>query len=172
MDPYYFVYEAEKLGYHSQIILSGRKINDGMGKFVADATIKKLVLADKIVRKSKVVILGITFKENCPDIRNSKVADVIKGLTEYGVQPIVIDPHADKDEVKREYNVDLYDLDSVFDADCIILAVAHNEFKQISQTALNSMFKKSDNSQKVIIDIKSILNPDEIKNAGYSYWSL
>jgi UDP-N-acetyl-D-galactosamine dehydrogenase len=101
VDPYYFIYEAEKLGYHSQIILSGRKINDGMGEFVADAIIKKLVLANKVVKQAKVVILGITFKENCPDTRNSKVADIIKTLNEYGIEPIVVDPQADKEDASK-----------------------------------------------------------------------
>lgn len=172
VDPYYFVYEAEKLGYHSQIILSGRKINDGMGEFVAEAIIKKLVLANKVVKKAKVVIFGITFKENCGDIRNSKVEDIIKKLKEYGIEPIVVDPHADKDDVKCEYGVDLVELDRVKDVDCIVFSVAHEEFKNMNLEQIDFLFGKMDYYEKVIIDVKSILDKSEIKEKGYSYWSL
>src|SRR5690606_31124751 len=116
VDPYYFVYEAERLGYHSQIVLSGRKINDGMGEFVADAIIKKIILANKVVKQSKVVIFGITFKENCPDTRNSKVADIITRLNEFGIDPVIVDPNADPDDAKREYGVDLIQIEDVKDA--------------------------------------------------------
>jgi UDP-N-acetyl-D-galactosamine dehydrogenase len=172
VDPYYFVYEAEKLGYHSQIILSGRKINDGMGSFVADAIIKKLVLANKLVKKSRVVILGITFKENCPDTRNSKVEDIIKRLREYGIEPIVVDPEANAADAKHEYGVELVGLDSVKDADCIVLAVAHDEFKAMGIEEIDGLFAYMDNSEKVIIDVKSILDKAEIDKRGYSYWRL
>ena len=126
VDPYYFIYEAEKLGYHSQIIAAGRKVNDGMGAFVADATIKKMILANKSPRQAKVVIMGITFKENCPDTRNSKVEDIINRLDEYGVKPLVVDPWSDPADAKKEYNVDLTNLPDIKNADCIIFAVAHN----------------------------------------------
>ncbi|MBU5676531.1 nucleotide sugar dehydrogenase [Alkaliphilus sp. MSJ-5] len=172
VDPYYFVYEAEKLGYHSQIILSGRKINDGMGEFVADAIIKKLVLANKVVKQAKVVILGITFKENCPDTRNSKVADIIKKLDEYGIKPIVVDPQADKDDAKHEYGVNLIDLDDVKDADCLVFAVAHDEFKNMSWDKIDSLFGDFANNEKVIIDVKSILDRFEMEKREYSYWKL
>ena len=132
VDPYYFTYEAEKLGYHSQIILSGRKVNDGMGAFVADATIKELIKAGKAPKNCKIAIFGLTFKENCPDIRNSKVDDIIKRLKEYDIQPVVVDPWADAAEAKREYHVELVTLNQVKDADCIILAVAHNQFKTLT----------------------------------------
>jgi UDP-N-acetyl-D-galactosamine dehydrogenase len=172
VDPYYFVYEAEKLGYHSQIILSGRKINDGMGEFVADAIIKKLVLANKVVKQAKVVILGITFKENCPDTRNSKVADIIKTLNEYGIEPIVVDPQADKEDAKQEYGVDLVEIGNIKDADCLVFAVAHDEFKKMSWNQIDGLFRDKDNSEKVIIDVKSILDKAEVEKAGYSYWRL
>ena len=142
VDPYYFVYQAEKLGYHSQIILSGRKINDSMGEFVADAIIKKLILANKIVKKSKVVILGITFKENCPDTRNSKVADIIKRLNEYGIEPIVVDPQADTADAKQEYGIDLVNLKDVNNADCLVFAVVHDEFRNLSWERINGFFKE------------------------------
>lgn len=170
VDPYYFVYEAEKLGYHSQIILSGRKINDGMGQFVADNIIKQLVLANKTVKKAKVVILGITFKENCPDTRNSKVEDIIKRLREYEIEPVVIDPVADAKDAKREYNVDLKDMSEACDADCVVYAVAHSEFKNLN---MDAMFKQSlPNDEKIVIDVKSMLDKDEILAKGYRCWRL
>ncbi len=172
VDPYYFVYEAEKLGYHSQIILSGRKINDGMGKFVADAIIRKLILANKVVRQAKVVILGITFKENTPDTRNSKVVDIIDSLREYGIEPIIVDPEADADEAKHEYDVDLVDIKDVQDVDCIVLAVAHNVLKQMSWDRMDSLYGNFDNEDKVLIDVKSILDRKVIEEKGYSYWRL
>lgn len=172
VDPYYFVYEAEKLGYHSQIILSGRKINDGMGKFVADAIIKKLILTNKVVRQAKVVILGITFKENTPDTRNSKVVDIIESLIEYGVEPIVVDPEADAEEAKHEYGIDLVNIDDVKDIDCLVLAVAHDEFKYMSWEQIDRLFGDFDNKEKVVVDVKSILDKVEIEKRGYCYWKL
>jgi UDP-N-acetyl-D-galactosamine dehydrogenase len=172
VDPYYFVYEAEKLGYHSQIILSGRKINDGMGKFVADAIIKKLILANKVVRQAKVVILGLTFKENTPDTRNSKVVDIIDSLRDYGIEPIIVDPEADAEEAKNEYNIDVVDIKDVKDADCIVLAVAHDTFKQMSWDEIDSLYSDFENKDKVLIDVKSILDRKEIEEKGYSYWRL
>ena len=172
VDPYYFVYEAEKLGYHSQIILSGRKINDGMGKFVADAIIKKLILANKVVRQAKVVILGVTFKENTPDTRNSKVVDIIDALKEYGIDPIVVDPEADADEAKHEYGIDLIDIKEINDADCLVLAVAHDIFRQMDWNQIDSLYGEFNNSEKILIDVKSILDRKEIEEKGYSYWRL
>jgi len=172
VDPYYFLYEAEKLGYHSQIILSGRKINDGMGEFVADAIIKRLILANKVVKKSKVVILGITFKENCPDIRNSRVVDIINRLNEYGIKPIVVDPLANKDDVKQEYGLEIVELHDVSDVDCVVIAVAHDEFRNMTLEQIDRLFGKIDNSKKVIIDVKSILDKTEVEKRGYVYWRL
>lgn len=172
VDPYYFTYEAEKLGYHSQIILAGRKVNDGMGAFVADATIKQLVLAGKKVRDAKVVILGVTFKENCPDTRNSKVQDIINRLAEYGIKPVLVDPQADPAGAKKECPTALVELKDVKDADCIILAVAHKEFKELSLADYDAMFADIDNSEKVLIDVKSVLDKNEIEKAGYCYWRL
>lgn len=172
VDPYYFIYEAEKLGYHSQIILSGRKINDGMGAFVADAIIKKLIVANKIVKQAKVIILGLTFKENCPDTRNSKVEDIIKRLNEYEINPIVVDPYADPVDAKREYGVDLVPFDMVNDADCVVFAVGHDLFKDMTMEQVDGMFDELPNEEKVIVDVKSILNKDKIDKYGYSYWRL
>ena len=150
VDPYYFIYQAEKLGYHSQIILSGRKINDGMGEFVADAIIKKLILANKVVKKSKVIILGVTFKENCPDTRNSKIVDIIKRLNEYGIESLVVDPQANKEDAKHEYGIDLVDLNDIKDADCLVFAVAHNEFKNLSWEQIDRLFGQFDNREKYL----------------------
>lgn len=172
VDPYYFVYEAEKLGYHSQIVLAGRKINDGMGKFVADATIKKLILANKVVRKSKVAIMGITFKENTPDIRNSKVVDIIDSLKEYGIEPIIVDPQADAKEVEEEYNLKVVELNDLKDVDCLILAVAHDEFKKLSLDDLDQYYGNFNNEEKILIDVKSLFDRFETLKTGYSYWRL
>ena len=172
VDPYYFVYEAEKLGYHSQIILAGRKINDDMAGYVADVIIKQLVLANKKVKQSKVLILGITFKENCPDTRNSKVNDIIQRLNEFGIQPLVSDPYADPADAKREYGVDLVDWENVRDVDCVVFAVAHNSFKTISRDQLELIFRTVPGEQKVIIDIKSILDPDDYRSEAYRFWRL
>ncbi len=172
VDPYYFVYEAEKLGYHSQIILAGRKINDGMGKFVADAIIKKLILANKVVRQSKVVILGVTFKENTPDTRNSKVVDIIDSLKGYGIDAVVVDPEADAAEAKHEYGIDLIDIKEINDADCLVLAVAHDIFKQMSWEDIDNLYGDFESHEKILIDVKSILDRNEIEEKGYSYWRL
>ena len=172
VDPYYFTYEAEKLGYHSQIILAGRKVNDGMGQFVADAAIKEMVKAGKSPKNSKVVILGLTFKENCPDTRNSKVEDIIKRLKEYDIEPEIVDPWANPEDAKREYSVDLIPLEDIFDADCVILAVAHKEFKELSIDKLDNLFKNCKNSEKVLIDVKGLLDKEELNKLGYRYWRL
>lgn len=172
VDPYYFTYEAERLGYHSQIILSGRKVNDGMGTFVADAAIKQMILAGKTVRSAKVVILGLTFKENCSDTRNSRVNDIIKRLNEYGIQPIIVDPWANEKDAMREYNVSLTKLEDVKDADCVILAVAHDEFKSMSLSDIDKLFSDMPNNEKVLIDVKAILNKKAAQTAGYRYWRL
>lgn len=172
VDPYYFTYEAEKLGYHSQIILNGRMVNDSMGKFVADAAIKNMIAVGQAPKKSKVVILGLTFKENCPDTRNSKVADIIKRLEEYDIRPLVVDPWSDPTDAKKEYNVDLTDLKDVHDADCLIFAVAHNEFKNMSVEQVDALFKNAPANEKVLVDVKGLFNKQEIEKTGYRYWRL
>lgn len=172
VDPYYFTYEAEKLGYHSQIILAGRKVNDGMGAFVAEAAIKQMVLAGQRIRDAKVVVFGLTFKENCPDIRNSKVEDIIKKLREYGVEPMVVDPVADADGAKSEYGVTVVPLECVNDADCVIVAVAHDEFVQMGLEGLEKVFGEGNKAEKVLIDVKSIYSPEQLEKRGYRYWRL
>lgn len=172
VDPYYFTYEAEKLGYHSQIILNGRIVNDGMGAFVADAAIKQMILSGIAVRDAKVVILGLTFKENCPDTRNSKVKDILQRLGEYGVSPIVVDPWADPEIARHEYGIDLKNLEDVQGADCIIVAVAHNEFKVLKLVDLQKLYKRVPNCKKVLIDVKAIYDIDELKASGLQWWRL
>lgn len=172
VDPYYFTYEAEKLGYHSQIILNGRIVNDSMGKYIADATIKEMIKVGQAPKKSKVVILGLTFKENCPDTRNSKVDDIIKRLNEYGIEPIVVDPWASKRDAMREYGVELTPLHEVKDADCVIVAVAHNEFKALRLDDIKKLYKVTADSEKVLIDVKGIYSVKDLKNSGMDYWRL
>lgn len=172
VDPYYFTYRAEQLGYHSQIILSGRQVNDGMGAFVTDAAVKEMIRAGQAPSKSKVVIMGITFKENCPDIRNSKVEDIINRLKEYDITPVVIDPWADVDEVMREYGVKLAEAGEISDADCVIIAVAHNEFKAMPLSEIGKIFKDTENKNKVLVDVKSMIDKKAAQDAGYRYWRL
>lgn len=172
VDPYYFTYEAEKLGYHSQIILSGRKVNDDMGQFIADSAIKQMILAGQSPKNSKVVILGLTFKENCPDTRNSKVADIINRLKEYEIIPMVTDPWANKDDAKREYGIDLKDISEVNNADCVIMAVAHKEYKNMPLEEINKLFKNVPQRQKVLIDVKGLYKVEDLENLGVRFWRL
>src|SRR5699024_9959681 len=173
VDPYYFIYEAEVLGYHSQIITAGRKINDDMGEYIADKIIKKLVKTGKNPSQSNITILGLTFKENTPDTRNSKVEDIINRLRDYNIDPLVVDPWADPKDAKDEYNVDLTDVNNVKDVDCLVFAVGHEEFANYSIEDIEKLFKSDlDNKEKIIIDIKSILNKEEIVEHGYTYWRL
>lgn len=173
VDPYYFTYEAEKLGYHSQIILNGRIVNDGMGAYVADAAVKKMINAGQAPKKSKVVILGLTFKENCPDTRNSKVDDIIKQMNTYGIEPIVVDPWASEQDAMNEYGVTLTKLEDVKNADCIIVAVAHDEFKALSLDEIKAMYnQQSKDCEKVLIDVKGLYSVKELNASGISYWRL
>ena len=172
VDPYYFTYQAEKLGYHSQIILNGRIVNDGMGKFVADAAIKHMIAVGQAPKKSKVVILGLTFKENCPDTRNSKVEDIVKRLGEYEISPIVVDPWASERDAMHEYGITLTKFEDVKDADCIIVAVAHNEFKALSLDDIKKLFKNCDDAEKVIIDVKGLYKVSDLDASGMTYWRL
>ena len=172
VDPYYLTYKAEQYGYHSQIILAGRRINDNMGKYVGECVIKKIVKAGININNAKVAILGFTFKENCPDIRNSKVIDIVNELREYDIEPIISDPIADKGEAMHEYGVSLTDVDNIRNIDVIIIAVAHNEYVRMSMADFDRMFAPVDNNQKIIADVKGILDKNEIEKLGYSYWRL
>lgn len=173
VDPYYLTNAAEKLGYHSQIILNGRQINDSVGAFVADAAIKEMIEAGKAPKKATVVVLGLTFKENCPDTRNSKVIDIINRLEEYEILPVIADDWADADVAREEYGVDLVPCDAIPKADCIIVAVGHNEFRSMSMMQIKELFKGDLlNEEKVLLDVKSLYRMDELKASGMRFWRL
>ena len=172
VDPYYLTYKAETLGYHSQVILSGRRINDDMGKYVAEQTVKQLIKANKPISSVKVGCLGITFKEDCPDVRNSKVNDILKELHEYGIHPLVCDPVADAPDAKKFYNVDLVPITELLELDCLIIAVAHQEFKTLTNEELAAMFKNESNGERVLIDVKGVRDRQEMQVLGYRYWRL
>lgn len=169
VDPYYLTYKAEMMGYHSQIILAGRRINDDMGKYVAENCVKNLIAADKAVKGAKVAILGFTFKENCPDTRNTKVIDIVNELKEYGINPVIADPQADAAEAKMLYGVEFADVSSIKGMDAVILAVAHQEFSTLEEKQVDSFFGKG---KRVLLDLKAILNRKEYETAGYTYWRL
>ena len=161
VDPYYLTYKAEMLGYHSQVILAGRRINDDMGKYVAENCVKQLIKADKAVRGARVAILGFTFKENCPDTRNTKVWDIVRELREYGIEPFVTDPVADEEEVRKLYDVAFRNLDEIRNMDAIIVAVAHTDFQSLE---LNKFINKDG----IVMDIKGVFNPNDYNY----YWRL
>ncbi len=173
VDPYYLTNISEKLGYHSQIILNGRQVNDSMGAFVADAAIKEMIEAGMAPKKATVVIMGLTFKENCPDTRNSKVVDIINRLKEYEIEPIVTDDWADPMVAKHEYGVDLVAREDVPKADCVIIAVGHNEYRSMSVMQLKELFKgELADEEKVLVDVKSLYRMDELKASGMRFWRL
>ena len=169
VDPYYLTYKAEELGYHSQIILAGRRINDDMGKYVAENIVKNLIKANKTVKDAKVAILGFTFKENCPDTRNTKIIDIVTELRAYGIEPLIADPIADACEAKRLYGVEFCDTDSIKSMDAIVIAVAHAKFANFTISRIDKFF---DDGAKVLIDIKGLLNRETCETAGYNYWRL
>jgi len=173
VDPYYLTNAAERLGYHSQIILNGRKVNDSMGTYVADAAIKEMIEAGMAPKKATVVVLGLTFKENCPDTRNSKVVDIIDRLKEYDINPVVCDAWADREVAKKEYGVELVEYESLPKADCVIVAVGHSTFRSMSMMQLKKMFKPElKDDEKVLIDVKSLYRMDELKASGMRFWRL
>lgn len=172
VDPYYLTYKAEMLGYHSQIILSGRRINDDMGKYVAENTVKKLIHAGTPIKGAKVAILGFTFKEDCPDTRNTKIIDIVNELNEYGISPVICDPVADSAEAKRLYGIDFENIDDVKDMDAVIIGVAHKVFRDMGDKLVDGMFKNVQNDRKVIIDVKGILDKKELNGQNYCYWRL
>lgn len=172
VDPYYLTYKAEQLGYHSQVILSGRHINDGMGKYVAENVIKKLIATDVSVMNAKVAILGFTFKENCPDTRNTRVIDIVRELNEYGVHPVVADPVADAKEALEEYGLSLAPLEAVRGMDAVILAVAHEQFRAFDSERIQQFFRTEVNGGLVLADIKGILDREAYESLNYHYWRL
>lgn len=172
VDPYYLTYKAEELGYHSQIILSGRRINDDMGKYVAENVVKNLIKADVSIKNARVAILGFTFKENCPDTRNTRIIDIVNELKEYGITPKIADPTADAAEAKALYNVDFVEMGEITDCDAVILAVAHDAFANLKQADFDKMFASADKGKRVLLDIKGLLDRKEYEEAGYNYWRL
>jgi len=171
VDPYYLTYKAEQIGYHSQVILAGRRINDEMGKYVAENLVKKLIEADIEVKNAAVAVLGFTFKENCPDTRNTRVVDIVRELREYGIQAVVADPVADAREAGKEYGITLSDLDRVKDMDAVIIAVAHETFTSLTPAQLASFFKAGQ-AGRVLVDVKGVLDKQQCENEGYTYWRL
>ncbi len=169
VDPYYLTYKAEMMGYHSQIILSGRRINDDMGKYCAENCVKLLISADKAVKEAKVAILGFTFKENCPDTRNTKIIDIVNELKEYGINPLIADPEADVEEAERLYGVKFIDINEIKDMDAVILAVAHSDFSTLTVDRISQLYG---DGKKVLLDLKGLLNRKEFEEAGFVYWRL
>lgn len=172
VDPYYLTYRSEQLGYRSQLVLAGRRVNDDMGKYIVENTIRELIKAQINISECKVAILGFTFKENCPDIRNTRVIDIINELETYGIEPMVCDPVADKEEAKREYGIEFVELEAIKDVDALIIAVAHNEFRELGLGIFNRLFEDTNQQQKVIIDVKGILTQSQVNELGYRYWRL
>ncbi len=171
VDPYYLTYNAEQLGYHSQIILSGRRINDDMGKYVAENLVKNLIKADIPVKSAKVAILGFTFKENCPDTRNTKIIDIYNELKEYGITAQVTDDDADADEAKRLYGIEFTPMAKIRDCDAVILAVAHESYKSLDMADLEALYADTGKA-KVLTDLKGVLDKKAYVDAGYLYWRL
>lgn len=169
VDPYYLTYKADMMGYHSQVILSGRRINDGMGKYIAENVVKSLIKAEKPVKNARVAVLGFTFKENCRDTRNTKVFDIVNELREYGIEPYISDPWADADEAQRLYGVEFTDMGSVRNMDAVIFAVAHREFAEMCIKEVGAFFG---DGRRVLIDVKGIFSRSEYEAAGYLYWRL
>lgn len=177
VDPYYLTHKAEQIGYHSQVILSGRRINDGMGKYVGESTVKNLIKANKQVKGAKVAILGMTFKEDCPDVRNSKVIDIINELKEYGIDVFVADPIADENEVKREYGVDLTKFENIKNMDAVIVAVGHKEYMELTLESIKKLYEEKPDSlnsedKLVLVDVKGIFDKKEAQLKNYLYWRL
>lgn len=171
VDPYYLTYKAEQLGYHSQIILAGRRINDDMGKYVAESLVKNLIKANIPVKNARVAILGFTFKENCPDTRNSKIIDIVNELREYGIEPVITDPVAESAETEREYGIKLSELSEVKNMDAVVLAVAHEAYQELTMEQIAQMYVP-EHQTKVLSDIKGLLDRKEYEQAGYLYWRL
>ncbi len=172
VDPYYLTYKAEQLGYHSQIILAGRRINDAMGKHVAEHVVKNLIAVGTQVKGAKVAVLGFTFKENCPDTRNTKVIDIITELREYGIEAQVCDPVADAQEAQNLYGISFIPLEAITELDALVIAVSHEVFSQMGIKEIDELFKDIPNDRKVIVDVKSVLDRKRMLEAEYRYWSL
>ena len=171
VDPYYLTHKAEEIGYNPQVILAGRRINDGMGKYVAENTVKKMIRAGKTIKGARVLVLGLTFKENVPDIRNTRVIDVVRELEDYDMDVIVNDPVADPQETLHEYGIELTSLEKIGPVDAIVWAVAHEIYKTISLQEMKKMCSNG-NSQPVLVDVKGCISPQQAEAEGFIYWSL
>lgn len=169
VDPYYLAYKSQKIGYHPQVILAGRRINDSMGKYIAENTVKQLIKAGKQIKDAKVLVMGFTFKENVPDIRNTRVIDIVQELNEYGVKVYISDPIADKQEVLNEYGLEVSDINDINELDAIVLAVAHKQYTNLQLDNLRNKFK---NEQRILIDIKGLIDLSEAIKHGFAYWRL
>jgi UDP-N-acetyl-D-galactosamine dehydrogenase len=168
VDPYYLTYKAQVEGYHPEVILAGRKINDSMGKFIAEKTVKSMIFQERNIKNSTVAVLGLTFKEDCPDLRNTRVVDIVAELESYGVKVLVHDPLADADEAQKYYNISLATWEEISHVDGVVIATAHKEYKEMPIEAFTGLL----NSSGSIIDVKSILDPIEASSCGYAYWRL
>lgn len=186
VDPYYLTYKAEEMGYHSQIILSGRKINDDMGRYVAENTVKQMIKGDKQIKGAIVAVLGMTFKENCPDVRNTKVIDIIKELKEYGIKVVVNDPAASKQEVLNQYGIELCELEDIHNVDAVILAVSHKEYEVLTLAKIKEMYngkytilneeslkqEQGSSYKNVLIDVKRVFDRKDAAANNFIYWRL
>ena len=170
VDPYYLTYRAEQVGYTTQVISAARRVNDSMGRYVAESTVKQMVKAQNCSSDARVAILGFTFKENCPDTRNTRVIDIVKELGEYGIKPVVFDPWADKPDVYKEYSVEIQEESELHDMDAVIIAVSHSKYRNITMEEIDKMYAPG--VKKVLIDVKGILDKNSYEKAGYLYWRL
>lgn len=168
VDPYYLTYKAQTMGYHPEVILSGRKINDGMGKFIAEKTIKEMISSGHNIKESKIGVLGLTFKENCPDLRNTRVIDIIEELESYGAKIVVHDPIADRDEAEKEYNIKLADWDDIVEMNALIIAVSHEKYVKSGIKEL----KKRMTPKGCLIDVKSVVENNDEELRDISFWRL
>lgn len=171
IDPYYLTYRAEQFGYHSQIILSGRRINDDMGKYCAESLVKLLIRNDLSVKNARVAILGFTFKENCPDTRNSKIIDIYRELQEYGITPVVSDPQADAEEAKRLYGIELRPIEEVRDMDAVLIAVKHKDFEGYTAKEIAGFYHPAHRT-KVFVDLKGMFDKAAFASPEWDYWRL
>jgi len=169
VDPYYLTYKAEQIGYHPEVILSGRRINDSMGKYIAENTVKMLIKVDRQIKGSKVLVMGFTFKENVPDTRNTRVIDIVRELWEYGIEVNVTDPVADKDEAFREYGLKIEDFDDIDNVDAVILAVNHKAYKELDLEELKTKYR---NGSFALVDVKGVFERQHAEQLGYLYWRL
>jgi UDP-N-acetyl-D-galactosamine dehydrogenase len=169
VDPYYLTFKAEAIGYHPEMILAGRRINDGMGKYVAERTVKLMIQEGKQINQTRVGVLGITFKEDVPDLRNTRVVDIIAELADYGIAVLVHDPLADPDEAKAYYDVDLKTLDQLQGVDAVVVAVSHQLYREMGLARLAALCGPG---RAVVVDVKSLFDPRRAERLPITYWRL